>query len=175
MVVLSKIRKVRIELIDLNQHLHSLIQRLQADKERLKPDNYSLKAANDHSKVRLRKRGEKNSINNYSNRVIPFTEAYHRFKNQTDNSADSDFLNEELLENRDENPEIRSRILSLFMINNKPISYSNITKYLSQDSSETDFELILKELEQLKTEGVIIGHVSAGKLYFQKNHLMSFS
>jgi len=169
LVVLSKIRKIRIELIDTTQHLHSLIQRLQADKEHLKTDNYNLKAANDHPKIELQKHGEKNSINKHSNRVIPFTEVYHRFKNPTGNSAESDFLKEELLENQDGNPEIRSKILSLFMANNRPISYSDIAKYLSQGSSETDFELILTELERLKTEGEIIGHVSAGKLYFQKN------
>ena len=60
LVVLSKIRKIRIELIDTTQHLHSLIQRLQADKEHLKTDNYNLKAANDHPKIELQKHGEKN-------------------------------------------------------------------------------------------------------------------
>ena len=59
LVVLSKIRKIRIELIDTTQHLHSLIQRLQADKEHLKTDNYNLKAANDHPKIELQKHGEK--------------------------------------------------------------------------------------------------------------------
>ncbi len=172
LVILSKIRRIKVDLINVTRNFDALNQRLQEDIERVKSENLNLNKGNDNSKYWFQKHRENNSKNNFSDRLFPSLENHDQFKNQTENSSELDFLKEELLESLEKKPDIRRKIMHLLKTNSKPISYSDLAKYLSQGPSESDFELILKELEQLKTEGKIISQVSAGKLFFQKNRLI---
>ena len=87
--------------------------------------------------------------------------------NRDQDKNSSDFREEEFLDMYKGNSDIKSELLSLLKITNGPMSYSEIAKHLSKNSSDYDFESILKELDQLKNEGKVIGQVSAGKIYFQ--------
>ena len=63
--------------------------------------------------------------------------------------------------------EIKSRIISLLKGASSPVSYSEIAKSVSENSTDYDFEFVLTELEHLKAEGKIVDQVSAGKLYYR--------
>lgn len=87
--------------------------------------------------------------------------------NQTNDSHDLSLLKKEIINNWEKKSDIKRDILNLLKKTSKPISYQEIAKNFSKNSTDYDFELILKELDQLKTEGEITGLVTAGKLYFQ--------
>ena len=76
-------------------------------------------------------------------------------------------LKDEIVNKWEKKSDIKREILNILKKTSKPISYQEIVKNLSKNSNDHDFEFILKELDQLKTEGEITGLVAAGKLYFQ--------
>jgi hypothetical protein len=111
---------------------------------------------------------KKLSKNKSSDSIISFSEIDGQSVNQTKIDSQLSAQKKNQLENLKKTPDLKNKILTLLKKNGKPISYSQIAKYLSRGSSEYDYELILKELDQLSKEGEIISQVSAGKLFFQK-------
>ena len=160
LVLLYKIRRIRIDLINVNQNLDKLNLRLQEDRDSLKADQFRFNMGNENLNTELQKPEENNSKNKSSDRIISFSEIHGQSVNQAK-------INSELSSQKKES-DLKYKILKYLRKNSKPISYSEIAKYLSRGSSESDYELILKELDQLSKEGEIISQVSAGKLFFQK-------
>jgi len=167
-VLLYKIRRIGIDLINVNQNLDKLNRRLQEDIDPLKVDHFRFSMGNDNLNTEFQKPEEKNSKNKLLDRIIPFSEIHDKSVNKTKINSKLSSQKKELLVNLNKTSDLKHKILKFLMKNSKPISYSEIAKYLYRGSSESDYELILKELDQLSKEGEIISQVSAGKLFFQK-------
>ena len=160
LVLLYKIRRIVIDLINVNQNFDKITQILQEDRDSLKEDQFRFSMEDGNLNTELQKPEENNSKNKSIDRIIPFSEIHGQSVKQTK-------INSELGSQKKES-DLKHKILKYLRKNSKPISYSEIAKYLSRGSSESDYELILKELDQLSKEGEIISQVSAGKLFFQK-------
>ena len=152
----------------LNSGLRTLDQRIQSELASLRAEIINLKKADENSKYEFQKQSANQPDKEISNEFSLLSEPGGQNENHAHNSADLDLKEDEILENWQKLSDVKNKILLLLNMSSRPISYSEIAKYLSKDSPDYDFELILKELEQLKTEGEIISQVSAGKLYFQK-------
>jgi hypothetical protein len=134
LMILTKIRRIRIDLADVNRGLITL--------------NKYVKESSD--KTVQPPKIEGNTGNHASN--------------------SSDFRKKNVIDTRIEKLNMKTKIINLLKISSRPISYSEIAKNLSNDSADYDFEYILSELEQLKSEGKIVDWVSGGKLIFRINH-----
>jgi hypothetical protein len=168
LVILNKVSRIRKNLMVLNSGLRTLNQRIQSEMVSLKAEIFKLKKVNENSEFKFQKQGANKPVDQISNRLKLPSQIDDQTKTQAINSADLGLGEDEILDDGGKMSEIKSKILLLLKISNRPVAYSEIAKYLSNDSHDYDFDLILKELEQLKTEGEIISQVSAGKLYFQK-------
>lgn len=169
LVLLYRIRRIGIDLINVNQNLDKLHQRLQENRAPLlDEDQFRFNTGNDNLNTKPQKPEENNYKNKFSDSIIPFSEIHGESVYQSKINSQSNSQKKDLLNNLENNPDLKYKILKLLKNNSKPISYSQIAKYLSRGSSESDYELILKELDQLSKEGEIISQVSAGKLFFQK-------
>jgi hypothetical protein len=134
LMILTKIRRIRIDLADVNRGLITL---------------------NKYVKER-------------SGKIVHSPTIEGHTGNHAKNS--SDFRKKNIKNTRKEKLNMKTKIINLLKISSRPISYSEIAKNLSNDSADYDFEYILSELEQLKSEGKIVDWVSAGKLFFRINH-----
>lgn len=168
LVLLYKIRRIGIDLINVNQNFDKITQILQEDRDSLKEDQFRFSMEDGNLNIELQKPEENNSKNKSPDRIIPFSEIHGQSLKQTKINSELGSQKKELLENLKKESDLKHKILKYLRKNSKPISYSEIAKYLSRGSSESDYELILKELDQLSKEGKIISQVSAGKLFFQK-------
>jgi hypothetical protein len=168
LVILNKVRRIRKNLMMLNSGLRTLNQRLQSEMVSLKSEIIKIKKGNENSEFKFQKQGANKPVDQNSNRLNLPSKTDDQTRIQAKNSADLDLREDEILDDGGKMSEIKSKVLLLLKMSNRPVSYSEIAKYIANDSHDYDFELILKELEQLKTEGEIISQVSAGKLYFQK-------
>ena len=65
------------------------------------------------------------------------------------------------------NTEIRTKIQALLKKSGKPTPYHDLTKHLSKDYPDYDYDFFLKEVEDLQKEGKVEVQLIAGKLYFQ--------
>ena len=170
LVILNKVSRIRKNLMILNSGLRTLNLRIQSELAGLRAELGSIKQASKNSKYQFQKQdapANKPDIE-ISNELNLLSEAGGQNEIQAQNSPDLDLRKDEILENWEKLSDVKNKILFLLNMSSRPISYTEIAKYLSKDSPDYDFELILKELEQLKTEGEITSQVSAGKLYFQK-------
>lgn len=168
LVILNKVSRIRKNLIVLNSSLRTLNQRIQSEMVRLKAEINSLKKGSENSKFEFQKQGADKPVEEVSDVLNLLSKPDAQNGNQAQNNDELDLREDEATVKRGKMSTISSRILFLLSKSSRPISYSEIAKYISKDSPDYDFELILKELEQLKAEGKIISQVSAGKLYFQK-------
>ena len=131
LMILAKIRRIRIDLADLNSGLITL-------------DNYVKKSPD---------------------KIVHSPKIEDPTGNHTKKS--SDFRKNNIINTRKEKLSIKAKIINLLKKSSRPISYSEIAKNLSNDSADYDFEYILRELEQLKSEGKIVDGISGGKLFFR--------
>jgi hypothetical protein len=168
LVILNKVRRIRKNLMVLNSGLRTLNQRLQSEMVSLKSEIIKIKKGNENSELKFQEQGANKPVDQISNRLNLPSETDDQTRIRAKNSADLKIGEDEILDDWGKMSEIKSKILLLLKMSNRPVSYSEIAKYIANDSHDYDFEFILKELEQLKTEGEIISQVSAGKLYFQK-------
>jgi len=65
------------------------------------------------------------------------------------------------------NTEIRTKIQALLKKSGKPTPYHDLTKHLSKDYPDYDYDFFLKEVEDLQKQGKVEVQLIAGKLYFQ--------
>ena len=86
---------------------------------------------------------------------------------ETDASGRPDIQDDNQQDLQGNKPDIKSKIISLLKGASSPVSYSEIAKSVSENSTDYDFEFVLTELEHLKAEGKIVDQVSAGKLYYR--------
>jgi chromosome segregation and condensation protein ScpB len=168
LAILIKISRIRRNLIILNRNLLILNRKIKSERASLKAAIINLKKDYNHLKVELQKQATNRPVDESSNGLFPDSEKDDQNQDLSENNADADLHEIDLSDNLEKMSDIKQKVLHLLEITGKPISYAEIANYLSRDSGDHDFELILKELEQLKNEGEIISHVSAGKLYFQK-------
>ena len=168
LVILKKVRRIRNNLIVLNRGLRTLNRNIKTEMASLKAEIVKIKKGND--RLKSSKQAANGPVNESSNRSLPESRTGDQNTDRAQKVAGPDLRKIELPDDRGEisDDDIKDKVLQLLETTGKPISYSEIVKYLSKNSSTPDFELMLKYLEQLKREGVIIGQVSAGKLYFQK-------
>jgi cell division protein FtsB len=166
LLVLKKVNRIRKNLIVLNGGLRTLNRKLKAEMAGLKAEIANLKK--DPEKLKFQKQAASRSVDEGSNGLLLYSEVEDQNRDRAKNDARPDLRNIELSDNWEKMSDIKDKVMHLLETTGKPISYSEIAKYFSKHSDDHDFELILKELEQLKKAGEIISHVSAGKLYFQK-------
>jgi hypothetical protein len=130
-MILAKIRRIRIDLADLNNGL-----------------------------IRLN-----NYVKESSVKIAQPPKIKGHIGNHAKNS--SDIPKKNLMLTQKEKIGIKDKIINLLKTSRRPISYSEIAKNLSNDSTEYDFEYILSELEQLKSEEKIVDGISGGRLFFR--------
>lgn len=168
LVILIKISRISKKLIILNRNLLILNRKIKSERASLKAAIINLKKEYNHLKFELQKQASNKPADESSNGLLPDSEKDDQNQDLSENNADPDLREIDLSDNWKKMADIKQKVLRLLEITGKPISYAEIANHLSRDSGDHDFELILKELEQMKNEGEIISHVSAGKLYFQK-------
>ena len=165
LLILIKVRSIRKNLIIINRNFNTLNQRIQEEMASLKAEKLYRDKDNINSKFEYHRQAETKSIKDRSNNLFKFSEFDDQYISRDKNG--SDFREEEFLNTYKGNSDIKSEILSLLKITNGPMSYFEIAKHLTKDSSDCDFEPILEEMDQLKNEGKVIGQIFSGKIYFQ--------
>ena len=167
MVVLIKIRSIRNDLIDVNRGLDSFKQRIQAEVESIKVAKHKIISDSENFEFESHKQAPDKSDRESTFELPLSSENGWQDSNRAEDR--SNHQREELIDTREERPDVKKTILNILNETGRPISYSEITKYFSKDSDHYDFDAILEILEKLKNEGIVVGQIYAGKLYFQIN------
>jgi hypothetical protein len=163
LVILVKVKSIRKDLTAINRNLASLNQRLHDEMKGLKAVKPQRYVDDKNLEFEYQRPNENESAK----------ESSHGFSSGIEDQSghygkiSSDSRTEELLGARPHMSDIKSKVLRLLRATRRPVSYYDIAKHLSKESPDYNFETILKELDQLKKDGEVIGQVSAGKLYFQ--------
>ena len=166
LIILSKIRIIRRDLMTVNKGLDTIAQRIEQKIESSKAKNGHHHINGDDIKIEPQKQVVRISDKTASKKRLHFTKinghnTTRQIKKRPD-PRDNLFLDTEF-----NSSDIKNKILNLLKKTSRPISYHEIAESLSQNSRDHDFNSILKELDQLEKKGDIIGQVMAGKLYFQ--------
>jgi len=165
LLILIKVRSIKKNMIIINRNFNTLNQRIQEGMASLKAEKLNRDKDNINSKSEPHKQAETKSIKDRSNDLFQFADFDDQNISRDKNG--SDIREEEFFDTYKGNSDIKSEILSLLKITNGPMSYSEIAKHLSKDSSDYNFESILEEMDLLKNEGKVIGQIFSGKIYFQ--------
>ncbi|UCD81275.1 MAG: hypothetical protein JSW26_07575 [Desulfobacterales bacterium] len=168
LVILTKAAGIRKNLVALNRELRILNQKIQTETASLRAEINNLKKSYQTPKFEYQKQDAKKNGSEISIRRNLHSETDDQNGIQFKNSADLDLKKDEIAGSRKKVYDVKNKILLLLKMSGRPMSFSEIAKYLSKVSPDHDFESMLKQLEQLKAEGEIISQVSAGKLYFKK-------
>ncbi len=152
-------------MIFVNRSLDAINHKIQEQLKPKKADKVSSAKNNTTSKPLLQKPDRHRFLNDRSNELSLVSKI--RPQHQKSIRDNSDLTQENLSGSKANNTDIKNNIISLLQNTNKPTSFYDIAKHLSNGSPDYNFEFILKELDRLKAAEKIVGQVSAGKLYFQ--------
>lgn len=165
LVILVKVRSIRRDLIVVNKSLDALNLGIRDVTGRLAAKELNRNKDKENLKFVLQRQAAIKTSKQISNRLHRLSDIDNQNRNKDKNSPDN--RDDELLDNGEEKNHIKNKILDILKIKGRPVPYSEIIKHLSRDFLDYDFDLILKELEQLKRHGKLVDQYSAGKLYYR--------
>ena len=144
-LILIKVRSIKKVLNNLNDRLDNISQRLgrqSGEFEIIQPDKYK---SGSHINNEIATNGRPSlETNNTADVALKKGSEEHRI-----------------------NMEISTKVYELLKKSGKPTPYHDLTKRLSKDYPDYDYDFFLKEVEDLQKEGKIEVQLIAGKLYFQ--------